>query len=114
VSLWFGAVNASKEAWLQPDAGYPLADQSGILSRRYRSIRTTTTSEEELTWLLIGGTDVTIDRLSGLLRHLEPDRLAGLLLAHGCPIDRVTMGSNVLDPQADDVASLGACYRWLD
>ena len=103
-----------KEAWVQPDAGYPLADQSGILSRRYRSIRTTTTSEEELTRLLIGGTDVTIDRLSGLLRHLEPDRLAGLLLAHSCPIDRVTMRNNVLDPQADDVTSSELTCRWLD
>jgi hypothetical protein len=94
-----------KEASVQTDAGNPFADQSGVLSRRYRSIPTTTTAEEELTGLFIGGSDVTVDRLSGLLRHLEPDRLAGLLLAHGCLIDRVTMRSNVLDPQADDVAS---------
>jgi hypothetical protein len=52
-----------------------------------------------------GRLDVIVDRLSGLLRHLEPDGLAGLLLAHGCPIDGMTMRSNVLDPQADDVAS---------
>ena len=34
-------------------------------------------TEEELTRLLIGRSDVTVDRLSGLLRHLKPDRLAG-------------------------------------
>ena len=62
-------------------------------------------AEEELARLLTGGSYVTVDRLSGLLRHLEPDRLAGLLLANGCPIDSVTVRSNVLDPHADDVAA---------
>jgi hypothetical protein len=61
--------------------------------------------EEELARLLTGGSDVTVDRLSGLLRHLKPDGLAGLPLAHGRTVDRVTMRSNVLHPQADDVAS---------
>src|SRR5438067_2964581 len=54
---------------------------------------------------LIGGSDVSVDRLSGLLRDFEPDRLAGLPLAHGRSGDRRTMRSNVLHPQADDVAS---------
>jgi hypothetical protein len=49
--------------------------------------------------------DVTVDRLSGLLRPLEPDGLAGLLLANGSTIDSVTMRSNVLHPQTDDIAS---------
>jgi hypothetical protein len=75
------------------------------MSRRYSSIRTTTAVEGELTRLLIGGSDVAVDRLPCLLRHLEPNRLAGLLPAYGCPIDRVTMRSNVLDLQAGDVAS---------
>jgi len=73
-----------------------LADQSGVLSRRDRSIPTTTATEEELARLLTSGSDVTVDRLSGLLRHLELDRLAGLLLADGRTIDSVTMRSNVL------------------
>jgi hypothetical protein len=75
------------------------------LPRRDRSIPTTTAAEEELARLLTGGSDVTADRLSGLLRHLEPDGLTGLLLAHGCSVDSVTMRSNVLHRQADDVAS---------
>jgi hypothetical protein len=77
-----------KEAGIQPNAGNPLADQSGILSRRYRAIRASTAAEEKLARLFIGGDDVAVDRLLGLLRHLEPDGLAGLLLANGCPIDR--------------------------
>jgi hypothetical protein len=82
-----------------------LADQSGVLSRRDRPIPTTTAAEEELPRLLFGGCDVTVDRLSGLLRHLEPDGLAGLLLAYRRTIDSVPMRSNVFHPQADDVAS---------
>src|SRR6266436_9128906 len=46
-----------------------------------------------------------VDRLSGLFCHLELDRLARLLLAHSCTIDRATMRIDVLDAQADDVAS---------
>jgi hypothetical protein len=93
-----------EEARVQPNAGDPLADQPGVLSRRDRSIPTTTAAEEKLARLFTGGSDVTVDRLSGLLRHLEPDGLAGLLLADGSTIDSVTMRSNVLYPQANDVA----------
>jgi len=71
----------AKEARVQPNARNPLADQPPVLSRRYRSIPTTTGAEEELARLLTGGFHVTVDRLSGLLRHLKPDGLAGLLLA---------------------------------
>jgi hypothetical protein len=95
----------AKEARVQTSAGNPLADQSGVLSRRYRSVPTAPAAEEELARLLTGGSDVTVDRLTGLLCHLEPDGLAGLLLAHGGTIDSVTVWSNVLHPQADDVAS---------
>jgi len=95
----------SKEARVQPNAGNPLTDQPGELSRRDRSIPPATAAKEVLAWFLIGGSDVTVDRLSGLLRDFEPDRLAGLPLAHARPVDRVTMRSNVLDLQADDVAS---------
>ena len=92
-------------ARVQPNAGNPLADQPGVLSRRYRTIPTTTAAEEELARLIPGGSNVTVDRLTGLLRHFKPDGLAGLLLADGRTINGVTMRSNVLHPQADDVAT---------
>jgi hypothetical protein len=95
----------AKEAGVQPNAGDPLADQPRVLSRRYRSVLTATAAEEELARFLTGGSDVTVDRLTGLLRYLEPDGLAGLPLADGRTIDRVTMRSNVLHPQAYYVAS---------
>ena len=40
---------------------------------------------------LIGVSEIILDCLSGLFRHLEPDSLAGYLLTNGYPIDRVTM-----------------------
>jgi hypothetical protein len=72
--------------------------------RRPVRVPTATAAEEELARLLTGGSDVTVDRFSGLLRHLKPNRLAGFLLAHRCAVDSVTMRRNVLDPQADYVA----------
>ena len=60
----------------------------------YGAVPTATAVEEELTRFFVGGCDVTVDGLSRLFRHLEPHSLAGLLLAHGCPIDSMTMGSN--------------------
>ena len=93
------------EARVQPNAGNPLVDEPGVLSRRYRAIPTATAAEEELIRLLVGGCDVAVYRLSGLFRHFEPGRLARLLLAHRRSIDHMTMRSNVFDLQPDDVTS---------
>jgi hypothetical protein len=95
----------AKEARVQPNAGNPLANQPGALPRRDRSVTITTAAEEELARLLACGSDVTVDRLSCLLRHLELDGLAGLLLADGRTIDSVTMRSKVLHFQADNVTA---------
>jgi len=95
----------TKEARIEPNARYPLANQPGALSRCDRLVPTATAAEEEIAWLLAGGSDVIVDRFTGLLRHLKLDGLAGLFLTHGCSVDRVTMRRNVLHPQADDVAA---------
>jgi hypothetical protein len=95
----------AKEARVQPNARNLLADQPRILSRRYRSVPTATAAEEELARFLTGGSYVTVDGLTGLLRDLKPDGLAGLLLAYGRTIEGVTMRRNVFHPQANDVAS---------
>jgi hypothetical protein len=79
-----------KEARVQPNYSNPLADQPSVLSCRDWQVTSSTAAEQNLSRLLIGGSDIIVDRLSGLLRHFEPDRLAGLPLAHGCAIDRVT------------------------
>ena len=91
-----------KEARVQPNCSNPLADQSSVLLCRDRQVTSSAAAKQKLARLLIGGSDIIVDRLSGLLRHFEPDRLAGLPLAHRCAIDRVTMRSNVLGRVPDD------------
>jgi hypothetical protein len=58
-----------------------------------------------LTWLLVGGSDVIVDCLTGLLRHLEPDRLPGLLLAHRRAIDGMSVRCHIFHLQAHNVAA---------
>ena len=102
----------AKEARIQSNAGYPLGDQPGILSLRYRQILTA--GEEKLARFLVRCSEIVVGGFSSLLRHLEPDRLASLPLAHIRPIYCVTVGSDVLDLQTDDVASPQLDIQWLD
>src|SRR5215472_15422213 len=95
----------AEQAWVEPDAGDPLADQPSILPRRNSSVATATAGKEVLTRLLVGGSDVVVDGLTGLLSHLEPDRLAGLLLTHGRAIDGMSVRCHIFHLQADDVAA---------
>jgi hypothetical protein len=69
------------------------------------SVVAATAGKEVLTRLLVGGSDVVVDCLTGLLSHLEPDRLAGLLLAHRRAIDGMPMRCHIFRLQADDVAA---------
>ena len=72
---------------VQPNVGNPLGDEPGVLSRCHTPSRATPGGEHKFAGLLAGDPEVVIDCLSGLLRQFEPDRLPGLLLSHGCPID---------------------------
>src|SRR6516162_9666963 len=96
----------AEQAWVEPDAGDPLADQPSILPCRNSSVAAATAGKEVLTRLLVGGSDVVVDCLTGLLRHLEPDWLAGLLLAHRRAIDGMSVRCYIFHLQADDVAAL--------
>jgi len=46
---------------------------------------------------------VVVDRLAGLFRQLELDRLSGFLLSHCRPIHRVPVWSHVIDLKRDDI-----------
>jgi len=85
--------------------GNPLADQSSILTCRNSSVAAATAGKEVLTRLFVGGSDVVVDGLTGLLGHLEPDRLAGLLLAHRRAIDSMSVRRHIFHLEADDVAA---------
>ena len=88
----------AEQAWVEPDAGDPLADQPSILPCGNSSVAAATAGKEVLTRLLVGGSDVVVDCLTGLLGHLEPDRLAGLLLAHRRAIDGMSVRPPHLPP----------------
>src|SRR6516225_6417593 len=92
----------AKQAWVEPDAGDPLADQPSILPCRNSSVAAATAAKEVLTRLLVGGSDVVVDCLTGLLGHLEPDRLAGLLLAHRRAIDGMSVRRHIFHLEADN------------
>src|SRR6516165_6641175 len=95
----------AKQAWVEPDAGDPLADQPSVLPCRNSSFAAATAGKEVLTRLLVGGSDVVVDCLTGLLGHLEPDRLASLLLAHRCAIDGMSVRRHIFHLEADNVAA---------
>src|SRR6516225_8761674 len=95
----------AKQAWVEPDAGDPLGDEPSILPCRNSSVAAATAGKEVLTRLLVGGSDVVVDCLTGLLSHLEPDRLAGLPLAHGRAIDGMSVRCHIFHLEADDVAA---------
>src|SRR5215472_10722072 len=95
----------AEQAWVKPDAGDPLADQPSILPCRNSTVAVASAGKEVLTRLLVGGSYIVVDCLTGLLRHLEPDRLAGLLLAHRRAIDGMSVRCHIFHLQADDVAA---------
>jgi hypothetical protein len=71
-------------------------------------------SEEEFARLLIGRRYVTVDRLAGLLRHLEPDGPASLLLAYVSHDLRHDHEEQRPPPSSRRRRILEACCRWRD
>jgi hypothetical protein len=61
--------------------------------------------EQELAGLLPGSMDVIVNRLSGLLGHLEPNWLAGLLLANRRSVEGISIGRNILDFEGDNITT---------
>jgi hypothetical protein len=65
----------TEELRVKPDAGDPLGDKPCILGRRHALARTPSAGKQEFTGLLARSLYIIIDRLSGLIRQFEPDRL---------------------------------------
>jgi hypothetical protein len=63
------------------------------------------TGEQELAGLAAGHSEILVDGLPRLLGQLEANRATGLLLADRCSIERVTVGSHVIDAHRDDIAA---------
>src|SRR5215475_7861358 len=95
----------AKQFRIKPDACHPFREKPSILAGRHALAVTLSAREQRFAWLLTGGSEVVIDRLAGLIRELELDRLSRLLLPHHCAIDCIAIRSNILDLQGDDVAT---------
>ena len=94
-----------EQPWVQPDASDPFRYEARILARCQVAVGTTTTSEQELAGPLVGGFQIVIDGLPGLIAQFRSDRPARFLLPDARSIRRVTAGGNILDPDGNDVAA---------
>src|ERR1700737_1265401 len=90
---------------VQPDAADPLRYEARILARCHVAVGTTTAREQELTGPFVGGLQIVIDRLAGLLAQLKSDWPPSFLLPDRCAIRRVPAGGNILDPDGDDITA---------
>src|SRR5579863_7714245 len=94
----------AEQPWVQPNAGDPVGDEAGILSGRHAAVGAAMAGEQELAGPLVGGLQIVIDGLPGLIAQFKSDRPARFLLPDGCSIRRAT-GGDILDPNGNDVAA---------
>jgi hypothetical protein len=94
-----------KQPGVQSSASDPLRDKASILTGRHLASETTTAREKELARLFVGGLQVVVDGLPGLLAQFKSDRTPGFLLSDCCAIGGVAAGCNILYPDSDDVTA---------
>src|SRR5215217_6523996 len=92
-------------AGVEPDAVDPIGNETSVPPCRHAPARHTAAAEQEFARLPACSTDVIVDRLPGLLGHLESNRLARLLLADRCSIDRISVRGNVLNFESYNIAT---------
>jgi hypothetical protein len=95
----------AEQAGIEPNASDPPGNETCVLPCRDTAARPGPRAEQEFPRLLAGCPDVIVDRLPGLLRHLEPNRVAGLSLADSHPVHGISVRGNVLDLESDDIAT---------
>src|SRR4030081_109828 len=92
-----------EQPWIKSNAADPLGNEPRILARCHVAVGTTTTSKQELAGPLVGSLQIVIDGLAGLLAQFKSDGPPGFLLPDGFAIRRVAAGSDILDPDGDDI-----------
>jgi hypothetical protein len=92
-----------EQPWVQSNAADPLGNEPRILARCHVAVGTTTPREQELAGPFVGGLQIVIDRLAGLLAQFKSDWPPGFLLPDRSAIRRVPIGSDILDP--DDITA---------
>ena len=95
----------SKEPWVQSDAPDPLRYEARILAGRHAGVRAATTYEQELAGPLVGGFQIIIEAVAGLLAQFKSDWPPGFPLSDGRAIRRVATGGDILDPHGDDITA---------
>jgi len=95
----------SEEAGVKPNGANPLGDQPRVLPRCHAPIAATAARKEELAGLFAGRSEIRIERLTCLLRQLEPDWPSRLFLPHGCAIDGMPVWRHIFHFQADHIAA---------
>src|SRR5262249_9610144 len=90
---------------VEPNTGDPLRYQPGVLPRSNGSMAIAAAWDQQLARLPSGHRFIGINCFAGLLRQFESDRLPCLLLTHGCPLNCVSIRSNVFDLDGDNIAA---------
>jgi hypothetical protein len=90
---------------VEPDAGDPLANETGVLACPETLAIVVASGEQELARLPVGHSEIFVDRLPRLLGEFEPDRTTGFLLADRRPIERVAVGGHIIDADRHDIAT---------
>jgi hypothetical protein len=90
---------------IEADAGNPLANKACVLSGGQAAVHTTSASEQELAGTSAGIPKMFVDSLPGLLGQFEPHRTSSLLLPDCCSVERIAIGSHVIDADSHHVAT---------
>ena len=90
---------------IEPNAGNPLLHETGILPGGKSARSVAATSKQKLTRLSSSQPQVFVDGHPGLVCQFEPHRSAGLLLADGCAIHRISARCHVIYADGDDIAT---------
>ena len=75
------------------------------MARCHAAVRTTTACEQELAGSFVSSLQIIIDGLACLFAQFKPDGPSGLLLSNRRAIRGISVCSNVLDFDCDDVTA---------
>src|ERR1700733_15581477 len=95
----------AEQALVEPDATYPIADETRILSDREGPAWLSLRGKKKISSFAVCQAEIVIERLPDLFGEFKPHRPASFLLAHRCAITGVSMRGNVLDFECDDIAT---------
>ena len=88
---------------IEPDTGDPFMNEARVLSCGEPVWSVAATGKEELPWLPSSQSQVLFDGQASLIRQLEPNRPARLLLPDGCAVHGISAWCHIIDAQGVSV-----------